>query len=338
MPDLTAVISDAISDLDTGGDGGVEQTGGDTGEVAEGSADLETGGSVADDAGAGEAAEGETATNAEAESAQRQPKRIRWAQHEKALKQAEAKWQTEIAARDERLKSLAWAEAEDTRQKLQALDIADTQPERFFNALLQDPRYGALLEARLKAVAPAPTETARTEATPPSDRPKPNVLLADGTVTYDEAGLDALLAWERARAVKEAEDRFDKRLEKFNPILEEREAREKYGEALTRQGQILNNARTKWAGFKENEAACKDWLRDAWKTDRTLGLWDAYQAVVVPRFQAERTKMREELLAEINGKAGAPIKAPASRPSKSASGGGNRSLTDIINDSIAGLE
>lgn len=354
MPDLTDVINASLSGLE--GDGDDELDTGSTGEVEE----VEDTAGEADADGADEGAEASETADAEGAAAEgdekvetsaapaptKTPRRIRWREHEKLVKAAEDKLRGDITTRDERLKALAWAESDDAKSKLKALDIADTNPELFFNVLMQDSRYAALLDARLKTLVPSDTATAKAA---PSDRPKPNVLNADGSLGYNEEGLAALLAYERAQAVTEAEKRLSDKFDPIlNPILEERKAGEDYRAAKQRQAVVLQGARQKWAGFKENEAAIAEWLRSQWFTvvngqrvrnpaNTHLSLIDGYQAVVIPRFQADRTKIREELLKELTAKGSAPIKAPAARKTPSKTGGPRR-LEDVINEAIAGME
>jgi hypothetical protein len=355
VPDLTEVINASLTDIEEDVDAGgevedVEGTG-DEGGDTEGTDDA--GGETDGD---GDAAPVETDADETGEQGQKTettpaapaktPRRIRWREHERLLKSAEEKLRADITARDARLQKLAWAESEDAQSKIKALDIADTNPELFFNVLMQDSRYAALLDARLKTLAPRPEATAAPAA---SDRPKPDVLNPDGSLGYSEKGLAALLAFERAEAVREAEKRLSDKFDPIlTPIIEERQAGEKFQAAKQRQAKNLQTARDTWAGFKEHEADIAQWLRSQWfsvvngqrvrnPAKAHLGLMEAYQAVVVPKFQADRTKMRDEILKEMTAKGSAPIKAPAARKAPSKTGGPRR-IEDVINEAISGLE
>lgn len=338
--DLESVITQSIENSVAGDEGG--DSGGDvvddSPETDGSSTEDTTGSGDAADAGAEAEADGDAdaADAAAATTERRTPARIRWKQHEKLVQKATAQLQKDLEARDARLKTLAWAEQQGAEDALRAFSVLEADPDRGFAALMTDPRYVALIEARVKA-ALAEQPKSPPVAAAPSARPKPDVLNADGSVGYSEEGFQAALAYERAEAVKEALAEMRREQdEKFGPVLKDREERAKYEASLSKMGKALNEAREELPQFKEHETEIKAWLNAQWQTPggRRANLLQGWKAVVLPKLQAERNKMRTELLEEINSKKEAAIKPPASNGSPKAAPNGPRDLTEVINDSI----
>jgi type II secretory pathway component PulK len=178
------------------------------------------------------------------------------------------------------------------------------EPKAFLEKLAQhDPRYRAFLEtpaAPAQAVAPT------------AEMPAPDVTLHDGSQTYSLDGLKKLLEWNTANVEARLMPKLDERLKPWQDREKEAKAREEYEKAKSvaseRARSMMAEAQN-WPGFKEHEAdilkalqADTEQARAAGKRP-TLSLDAAYRQAVLPKMTADRNKMREELLKEINGAA-----------------------------------
>jgi hypothetical protein len=177
------------------------------------------------------------------------------------------------------------------------------EPKEFIAKLAKhDPRYQAFLEPPQAAAAP----------TPQTEMPSPDVTLHDGSMTYSIDGLKKLLEWNTANVEARLMPKLDERLKPWQDREKEAKAREE-GEKATaavreRTRSMIAEAQN-WPGFKEHEAdilkalqADTEQARAAGKRP-TLSLDAAYRQAVLPKMTADRNKMREELLKEINGAA-----------------------------------
>jgi hypothetical protein len=256
----------------------------------------------------------------------------------KARREAEAK-ATEL---QQRIDALSRYESPEYQAQSQFLQILESDPARAVAILQQvDPaRFGKLSWAEQQAVAQAVAEQAAPEA--PAGLPDPDALLPDGTLGYSAEGaqrlIDAKMAQERAKVEKEL-----KALRaELSPIKEEREARQAYSQALSRQSVKLTEARTNWPEFTTHEAE----IKTALEQHPTWGLEEAYRAVVVPKLvpnrEAIRTEERRKLIEEMNAKSKARTMAPGQQPAASAHVAEHESsddrMTAIIKNSLATLK
>lgn len=242
----------------------------------------------------------------------------------KARKQAEAI--------QKKLEALAWAESQDTRDKLRAIEVADQNPEVFLRVLSEDPRFQPLLQQMFGAAPvaekPATAHGQSTDAV--SDRPQPDVLFPDGSVGFSAQATEKLLAWQ----TQEFERKFQKSLEdrvgaltgEIKPVLEKHRGQVLFQEAVSRQRVVVENARQKWPGFAQHEAAVRDHLLRP--GNENVSLEEAYREVVVPKMQSDREQIRKEVMAEMGTQ-----KAKAANPGPKATGAapeGKRTLDQII--------
>ena len=341
MADLDAVINNSIADLVAAD--AAESGAGDvveTPEAGEGETPVET--ETPSEGEQPEAVESDTPPVIVTEKPKKWIRRDQAEKERKTLEETHAK---ALADLQNKLKGYAWADEQKTKDKLRAIEVAERQPDLMVAALLSDPRYAPIMLTALKAhpehgkaFAPAPVVEQ-----PPSDMPKPE-LMPDGSMGYSEQGLQKLLAWNRAEAKKEAladaKKEFDERLKKYDPIVEEREARQRLDQSFERTGKILAYARENWPKFKENEKEMNAWLKDKWQdpANKHLNVHDAYMAVVVHgKLQADRDKMRKELIEEMRTKRAAGDQVKRTRP-VSAPVNGKRSIEQIIAGHAAELE
>jgi hypothetical protein len=333
MPDLESVIAGSIESA-AGGDGG-------EGVVAEGTGAESVGAEGATAEGVVEqpvAVEGQPA--AESVVAGEPAKRrgpIPFSRHEEILANARKERQAEFEALNQKIQALSWAEGQDVKDKLAALDIADRDPELFFNVLTQDPRYKALLEKRFGGGGAAPESAAAAPAakgTASSQRPKPDVLNPDGSMGYSEEGLSKLLEWQQAQTTEAVTKKFE---ERFGPVEQAFQASTEWNKSIHQAKVVLDEARQTWPRFSEFESEIRGKIAEATAAGKILPLEVAYRQVVIPKFQVDRDAMRSEILAEINARPAAGIKPQGSgvRPTPAANQG-PRDLEDVIMGAISG--
>ncbi len=345
MADLTDVISNSLANAgltggDSDGDGG-DIGGGEEAAAPEQAAEADTA-PAADSAGTQATAEGDPAPPADTEAseapvepvvpAQRKGP-IPFAKHEKILSNERTKHKGELEALHTRLKSVEWAESAEAKARVQAMGAAETHPELFASAILADTRLGPIFR-RLVSGEAAPAAVEQPKPPVGRERPKPNVTDANGNLGYDEAGLQALLDWTAEQGAAQGAERAQKLFEEkygkeIAPIVEDRKKAAAWQTDLKAADRAINTARAKWHGFKEREGDIKAYLI----ANQTATLEDGYQAVVVQGLRSDRTKMREEIMAEMNGKK--RIAAPRPAAVTSAPVGGKRSMEDVIKGSLA---
>jgi hypothetical protein len=151
------------------------------------------------------------------------------------------------------------------------------EPERFIAMLQTIPGYAGYFGG-----------SDRQSRQSTNQRPGPDIRYQDGSTGYSEEGLQRLLDWQAAQV----EQRLTKRIA---PFEQERQLRA-IEAAATPKVQAALEAASKWPLFKENEG---DILK-ALQADQSVSLEQAYQRVVLPKLAADRDKIRQEVLAELN--------------------------------------
>lgn len=331
MPDLESVIQSSIDAASSG----VAETDPTTqiSSEADASDDVASADATTDDATGAPPTTGTQPNEATAAPvARRGP--IPYDRHTAVLTKQRKESEARLAELQRQLDELAWAREEGARESITALELAEKNPQLFFDTLVADPRYAAILAARS---APAPVAEPVTPKAPASaERPAPDL---DGG--YSEQGLQALLDWQSAQTAAQVEAKFQKLFEeKFKdvePLVNNHKASVVWEEARERQRGVLENARKNWPLFKENEAAIREVLGK--KGNERFTLDDAWRAVCVPLMQADRDAMRESILAEIDAAktAGKQVQPPKAVTEPTPSG--PRQLEDVIVTSLrnAGL-
>lgn len=215
--------------------------------------------------------------------------------------------------------------------------IMANEPERYIQMLaMVNPayqRFAAVLQQAATAVQQNDDATTRAAADDPM--PEPDLDLGDGRKTYSLDGLRKRDEWVERRLTRQLEGKIGERLK---PIEDERKAaaeRQRVevirSQAIERINAQLDVAR-KWHGFNEHEAD----ILAALKADPKLGLHDAYMQTVMPKLVADRTKMRNELIAELNAQPRS-TSVPAPTATAKSSSSGSRSTADIAREVIASL-
>ena len=182
------------------------------------------------------------------------------------------------------------------------------------------------------------------EAVDPDPRPTPKSQ-PDGSIGYDEAGLEELLAWNNRQALNTAR-------QEMQPLMQAEAQRQQYAaeqhvwnQNATAVKSILTEARTKWEDFVSLEKPIEDLLAQ----NQSMTLREAYlqarQDMIVPRMSANRDKMRQDILAEINrrgvaGSTAAPVRQSRTTPTGPDYSGMSQDerLLAIVAESVANLQ
>lgn len=209
--------------------------------------------------------------------------------------------------------------------------ILENDPKQFLSMLSNVPAYKPFFDFITKA---AKTVQPQSEIPAvPDGMPQPDQALADGTSVYSMEGLQKLLQWQAENVEKRVTAQVSQR---YAPIEQEWRSQQEYARAVPVVQQQIAEAR-KWPQFVENEAE----ITAALQADRNLSLEGAYRQVVIPRFAADKTKIRTEVLDELRkkpiGATSAPTAQARPRPAQ-PTGGAKRDTEDIIRDAIAGLQ
>lgn len=203
--------------------------------------------------------------------------------------------------------------------------------ERFLGMLRQLPTWKPFFD-KFDSVAGQTQQTTQASNVPVTDdMPAPDQELSDGTMVYSMDGLKSLNAWNRAQASKETLAEVYKQ---FGPMAEEwkthRKAQEQLNAIIPQVQNQIQEARI-WPLFNEHETEIIKALQD----NQKLSLDGAYRQVVYPKLITDRTKMREEILREVQ-KAPRATSAPvaSSRSTAQATSTEPRNLEDVIAEAV----
>jgi hypothetical protein len=220
-------------------------------------------------------------------------------------------------------------------------EVMANDPDRFLPMLAQLPAYADFfafvnraIEAQnagqpLQSNGAAQNQLA-TELTG-DGMPDPDQELEDGSKVYSMDGLKKLLAWN----ANQTEQRVVKQLEqRYKPIESEWQYQQQMKSVLPGIRAQIEEAKT-WPLFNESEEEITQVLA----ADPKISLERAYQKVVFPKMQAERARMRQEILQEVKQ---APRSTAVSTPSRSSvtttATSGPRKLEDIIAEQVKTLK
>jgi hypothetical protein len=233
--------------------------------------------------------------------------------HQAVLTRTRNKMEAEHKAAVEALTSkYSKYDAPDVAERLNAMALIEANPQAGVEFILNHPKYKdaaeAIIQSRLKAIAPP---TAASEV--PETMPEPDVVMPDGNLGYSAKGARALAAWEAKQVETRMGDKFKEYEGALKPIREEREARARYDARVAELKPRVDRLR----GFQdlalsEHEPALNAYLEANPKA--TLEEAALYGVVpkVIEKLRANATAMREQILAEVRADLG-KVKAPPQR-------------------------
>lgn len=211
--------------------------------------------------------------------------------------------------------------------------IMEQDGDRFVRMLAQanPERYNKFLKV-LDAVEEPRQEPQRED----DPEPEPDYDLGDGRKTYSLDGMKRRDEWKERQLTKKIMAQMDDRLSPYEQERKQREQREKAKQAHDKVVQTVDRAierAMQWPGFSDNQEAIAKLI----DSDPKLDLVDAYMQVVVKgKLSTDRTKMRQELLDEINATPSATSATTASAvaPQKDSK---SKTTADIAREEIARL-
>ena len=199
-------------------------------------------------------------------------------QHEAAL--------AEISAKYEKVKQFENYD----QNRLRALEIAEQDPDRFLEILQGIPEYKTRFDGWRQ-----PTSQPAAPAAPALEAPKPDVLLSDGTLAYSAEGQEKVIEYRLAKQAEAFEQKIAALQGTVKPVLEQHQSRIELEKAFVRTKPIIDNARATWEGFSDNEGE----IQQVWRANPRLTLEGAYQAVMIPKLKADKTKLAAEIKADL---------------------------------------
>lgn len=235
-------------------------------------------------------------------------------------------------------------------QVAQFEQVMTKEPLRFLQMLNGIPGYAQIFDQLSKGAQQEASAQPAQPVAPVDDvpQPQPDQRLSDGSMVYSMEGLDALNAWNRAKARKEFAAELDTRVKamesRYAPLERDYQSYQKTQAVLPVVNKQIADART-WPLFNENE----DDIVKALNSDQNLSLERAYQTVVYPKMKAEQDRLagetkvsREAIRAEILKELKAAPRATstsvgATRPAQAHTSSGPKSLEDVIADSLKAI-
>lgn len=245
---------------------------------------------------------------------------IPFERHQKILENTRAKVRAAVEAEyNAKLEALKWAEghsAEAVQEALRVVEYAETNPVEFFRSLQERlesmPQYRESIRPRQQEPEPKPE--------PKDDKPKPDILLEDGRLTYSSEQMERLLEWQGKR--------FEERVESRIRPSEEREREREVRERVTEQARRKYEQVTSWEGMNidDNKRAVAEAIA------RGMTVEEAYIQLVVPTLRTPakevEKKTRQRVLSEIKHKSRATTENPANVPDTASMKG--KSIREII--------
>jgi hypothetical protein len=363
MPDLESIISSAVADAEAGGLDGGDDGGTDTGDTADVVAPASSDGDkpvATGDAGTADTkVPAATDTPVEpvvdpvakeledlglaAPKAGERENRLPYSRVKKIVENS----RTKLTAAHTTALAEVTTKLTAAEQKVQQMDRADqlfaTDPDRALMMLesLHPGKYKKFLTPPTAAAA-AVTPLASTVG----PRPGPDVEYQDGSRGYSPDQHAKLLDWISAdaelKAYTRAKSDLDARLgpvEAQNKKVADREAALAANAALV----PVVQAKIKWGRETWGKMFEDDYKLDGnsavvkYINEHKVGFEAACAAVFLPKVQAERTRMRAEIITEMNARPKAAARTVPAAITTAASAEA-KSTEDVIRDAIAGLK
>src|ERR1035437_4885917 len=361
MADLDSIIGAAVAEAAGGGD---DAAGDSTSSETPRSADVDTGmAAVAAD----ETASGAAATSADAaapavvepatddltkeladlglkppEDGQRE-NRLPYSRVKKIVENSRTKltagFTTQLAERDAKVTA-----AEAKVANMAAIDnLISTDPDRYIGMLaaLHPDKYKKFLDTGFTGKpAPPPVSPPVVLTTP---RPTPDLKYEDGSLGYSPQQHEKLLDWIAADAENKAYARDDAEMTKRFGPLEQKYKIEQTNAALMPGVQAqLEWGKQTWGKLFEDDYKLdsKSEVLAYMRTHKGIPFEAVLSAVLLPKVQADRTRMRAEILTEINARPRAAARSTPAATTTTPAVTGARDPEDVIRDAIsaAGLK
>lgn len=260
----------------------------------------------------------------------------------KRVKKITENYGKKVAARYEAQLTPLKAEVETLRGTATTVKNVDrliaTDPDRYITMLAGiHPEYKKFLNGG-KTEAPKDGKPAENKAvTDLGPRPAADHKFEDGSMGYTPEQHEKLLDWvankAKADALAEARTEMDKR---FKPLDDQRKSQEDYDKRV--DGVRAEAGRIRDAYGADVVKKYENQIVDHMKKNPTMSPTQAAREIIVPAMQADRNKMRTELLAELGQRPKAAKPAPAAPAVKDTEEDNPSTIEGVIAKSIAGLK
>lgn len=231
------------------------------------------------------------------------------------------------------------SERAEVTQMREVEKIMQADEDRFMEMLAGvNPKYRKFVEAVKGA---AGQQTGLPEAVKALNLPEPDFDLGNGQKTYSLEGIQSALRWAIEEGKRQATDAATTVVnQKFKPLEESAASRERIATQTARMQSQWNDARQKLNGFTDHEQEILALIRADTKAAQTekrrpMTVKEAWADVMFPKREADRAKIRAELIAE--GKKTVTGTSTATQTQAAAAQTGPVSMEDIIKQSIAKL-
>jgi hypothetical protein len=356
---IDAVISSAMASLDNGGNDGENTgdsgSGGDTGDSSTSDLSATDTADTGTDAG-GEGQEADTsgqppATDTPADEGRsaedlaldaelaelgiaapkpgQRDNRIPYSRIRKIVANAKTKWSeklkgehtAELTARETKIQ-----EYEERAKEFAAAEhLIETDPDRYIELLGQiyPDKYRGFTKAQ--AIAAEKREMADAPQEPP-----PDVKYEDGSFGYSPEQFLKLREYDRQEAARVAMEQATKTFnDRFGPIEREYQESKKNAQDIQRVRGHIGKLRDQWGADLIDSPEVQKEIIAHLDANPKATLVAAARAVAMKRISADRTKMRAEILKELQKAPKAAAKAPVS-PTQSDKAADDQSIEDII--------
>lgn len=231
--------------------------------------------------------------------------------------------------------------------------VAATKPEQFLQALaLRHPElYGKYLTPAEKKAEEKKAEIGDNGVDPSDPMPEPDGKLPDGSPAYTPDGWAKYMDWRdrvverrtQARTSKELREEFKKDLDsRLSPLEKELKAKEFIEQERPKIAAQWAAAEKRWGKVftdevnKGNDGELVKLLNanDGKEGRPYVSFRDAVETVLLPKIQAERNAMREEIMAELKAAPSAAAGAAPAAVKAEAAAAGERSTEDVVREAI----
>ena len=185
----------------------------------------------------------------------------------------------------------------------------------------------------------SPPAEVKPEPVKEEPMPGPDVKFDDGSLGYSPERLKERDEWVMASAERRATARMEKLYnDRFGPIEQQWKADKLVAEKLPNIRAEIGRAREIWGeAFTTDEKLGEQSKILGYMREHGVSVGDAAAAVLTPLLRADRTKMREDILKEINTRPKAAVKAAPAQAKVVAEPGEARPLEEVIKEAMATL-
>lgn len=257
--------------------------------------------------------------------------RIPYSRIRKIVANAKTKWSEKL--KGEHTAALTPMQQEIAEHKARAATydaaekLIETDGEKYLALLasIYPKQYGHLVGGKGKDAPQKPQE------------PQPDVKYDDGSLGYSPEQFAKLREYDRTESARIAEERATKQFnERFGPIEQEYKATQQQHQDVQKVRGHIGKLREQWGADLIDSPDVQKAIVAHMDANPKDSLVAATRTVAMARIQADRTKMRAELLKELKVAPKAAAKAPIA-PNRSDRAADDESIDQIIANAARGL-